>query len=526
MKKNLFLSALLIIFILKAFPQSNCSNPLNVSICPSVYFTNQTNFGMLDDAPSNVNYVGEDLVYKIATPANAGKLYLSIVNLTGFTHLSLKSAFCGAFAFSTTNINAGNTNLSFNLVSGGPYYLFVDAPGIITYDISFGVDTPVAYVNTPNTLGNLQFSNNCASPVFAASKPFFQVSYNGVYQTKPMTLSPLFVQGTMCAKIFFQNTTGTMGIKKFNFSFNPLGFSSYSGPAIIPGFYNAGNWIRSTNPNGLSYVFVDSAGLGRGDFTGTPNTCLGYEFCFSIVPVSNVPQLTDVIVDAFSDTYGTGFTGWVYGGCCPTTNPNCHPGIPGGPGAGGISFGFTFDDPGGPLPIELISFNAESDNEVVHLFWSTASEINNDYFTIERSINSFDWKETGRIDGAGNSTKENNYSFYDKPGEDGLYYYRLKQTDFDGHSTLSSIREIRFDKPDELVIRPNPASQYFVLESKDIKSYQYSLYNFLGEMMVIPVKKEANQTFFNTSELIPGLYFLIVKKENKVVHTGKVFIEK
>ena len=318
MKKHLMLSALLILFITRAFPQANCINPLNVSICPSVYLSNQTNAGMLDDAPSNVNYIGEDLVYKIAAPASASKLYVSIVNLTGFAHLSLKSAFCGAITFSTTNIIAGNTNLSFNLVSGGPYFLFVDAPGSITYDISFGVDTPVAYVNTPNTLGNLQFANNCASPVFASNKPFFQVSYNGVFQTKPMTLSPLLVQGTLCAKIFFENTTGTMGIKKFDFTFNPVGFSSYSGPAIIPGFYNAGDWIRSSNPGGLSYVFVDSAGLGRGDFTGTPNTCLGYEFCFSIVPVSNVPQFTDVIVDAFSDTYGAGYTGWVYGGCCPT----------------------------------------------------------------------------------------------------------------------------------------------------------------------------------------------------------------
>lgn len=128
--------------------------------------------------------------------------------------------------------------------------------------------------------------------------------------------------------------------------------------------------------------------------------------------MSNNPLLTDVAVNAFSDNYGAGFIGWIYAGCCPATNPNCHSGTPGGGVGGGHGFGFSFADPGGnPLPIELVDFNAKSENEIVRLNWSTALEINNDYFTIERSINLKDWMEIGRVQGAGNSTIINSYAF-------------------------------------------------------------------------------------------------------------------
>jgi len=94
-----------------------------------------------------------------------------------------------------------------------------------------------------------------------------------------------------------------------------------------------------------------------------------------------------------------------------------------------------------PLPIELLSFNAEynSDFSTVDLNWSTLTETNNDYFTIERSYNGLDFEPIAYIEGAGNSNSVLNYEYtdFEKPSQ--LTYYRLRQTDFDGQTTVSDL---------------------------------------------------------------------------------------
>src|SRR6185369_13902085 len=74
----------------------------------------------------------------------------------------------------------------------------------------------------------------------------------------------------------------------------------------------------------------------------------------------------------------------------------------------------------------------------VRLDWTTASEINNSYFTIERSLDGIAYEEIGRVEGAGNSTYDISYNYTDQsPSAHATIYYRLKQTDFDGkHETF------------------------------------------------------------------------------------------
>jgi hypothetical protein len=84
------------------------------------------------------------------------------------------------------------------------------------------------------------------------------------------------------------------------------------------------------------------------------------------------------------------------------------------------------------LPIELLSFTAAFQNNQILLQWSTGSEINNDYFSLERSINTFDSEVIGYVNGAGNSSQTLHYQFIDQNPLSGITYYRLKQTDFDG----------------------------------------------------------------------------------------------
>ena len=102
--------------------------------------------------------------------------------------------------------------------------------------------------------------------------------------------------------------------------------------------------------------------------------------------------------------------------------------------------GFGGDE--GNLPINLLSFSAQQQNSGVELQWVTNAEINNDYFTVERAQDGVHFSEVGRVAGAGNSNVELHYSLMDMEGFQNTIYYRLRQTDYDGTSTLSKVIEL------------------------------------------------------------------------------------
>jgi len=99
-----------------------------------------------------------------------------------------------------------------------------------------------------------------------------------------------------------------------------------------------------------------------------------------------------------------------------------------------------FDNDGAPdfrdldndvtLPIELIQFKATKVGAYVQLDWSTATEINNDYFTVERSVDGENFEVILTEKGAGNSSTQKDYRRYDEQPRVGYNYYRLSQTDF------------------------------------------------------------------------------------------------
>src|SRR5690606_38659659 len=95
------------------------------------------------------------------------------------------------------------------------------------------------------------------------------------------------------------------------------------------------------------------------------------------------------------------------------------------------------------LPIQLLSFTAKPiDNKEVLTQWTTATETNNDFFTVERSVDALNFKEIGTVNGAGNSNNAIKYRFSDKNPFAGTSYYRLKQTDFDGKFSYSEIESV------------------------------------------------------------------------------------
>ena len=122
---------------------------------------------------------------------------------------------------------------------------------------------------------------------------------------------------------------------------------------------------------------------------------------------------------------------------------------------------FTFGSLSGlvnPLPVELVSFTAKVDENVVELDWVTASEVNNDYFDIERSTDGLKFETIGQLPGMGTSNIKNSYKFYDESPVFGIVYYRLRQVDYDRKFEYSKIISIKvsLSKGIELRIYPNP----------------------------------------------------------------------
>ncbi|OFY05371.1 MAG: hypothetical protein A2W94_07435 [Bacteroidetes bacterium GWE2_42_42] len=128
------------------------------------------------------------------------------------------------------------------------------------------------------------------------------------------------------------------------------------------------------------------------------------------------------------------------------------------------------------LPVSLLGFAAICANEEVNLEWSTATETNNNYFTLERSSDMNEWTLVGKVVGAGNSNSILNYSFTDKEQYRGMAYYRLTQTDYNGESETFEPVAVRCNEINsDISCYPNPFTDQLVVTLQNIGAEQGSL---------------------------------------------------
>jgi len=161
------------------------------------------------------------------------------------------------------------------------------------------------------------------------------------------------------------------------------------------------------------------------------------------------------------------------------------------------------------LPIELISFKAACNKGSVYLEWVTASEINNDYFTLERSRDAINWTIVGTVDGAGNSNQNIIYSYVDNKPYNGVSYYRLKQTDFNGQFEYSNIISVICidDFTGDINVYPNPFSDELIIEILgNTVPVNFEILNAEGS--VIYQGNLIEKTRINTSSFAPGVYLI------------------
>ena len=178
------------------------------------------------------------------------------------------------------------------------------------------------------------------------------------------------------------------------------------------------------------------------------------------------------------------------------------------------------------LPIELLTFTANCKGNAILLKWSTATETNNDFFSIEKSIDAINYELLGKVNGAGNSSQTLNYSFVDPNPIEGTGYYRLKQTDFGGkykYSKIISVNCVKI-KPENIIVYPNPASYSITIELLgNNRTLPLEIINAKGQTVFSGTI--TNKTNLTTSGLISGMYFIRIITDYKVL-TEKIIIEK
>lgn len=181
-----------------------------------------------------------------------------------------------------------------------------------------------------------------------------------------------------------------------------------------------------------------------------------------------------------------------------------------------------------PLPVSLSEFSADCYDNYVLINWATESELNNDYFIIERSYDDFNWQIAGQIPGAGNSNQYLNYKFTDSKIKPGIVYYRLKQADFDGSFTYSQvISSSCLTYKSELIIYPNPSNGIIYISglSENESPSKIIIRDNTGKIVYNDDFSGNNMYSINLSHLQPGIYNLGIYSEMQV-YVSKIILTK
>lgn len=187
---------------------------------------------------------------------------------------------------------------------------------------------------------------------------------------------------------------------------------------------------------------------------------------------------------------------------------------------------WTLVDNSDPLPIELIKFNANCDRGSTMVTWTTASETNNDYFTVERSQDGNFFEEVGVVDGAGTTSQLNSYFLEDKYPYAGTSYYRLKQTDFDGNYDYSDMIAVSCSGNDDTEFELVSAYDdgfgnmniAFTAGENDV--YTATLFDIQGRLLIEESGKTysgTNQVKLNVANYARGIYMLTLRNEQKAI---------
>lgn len=183
------------------------------------------------------------------------------------------------------------------------------------------------------------------------------------------------------------------------------------------------------------------------------------------------------------------------------------------------------------LPVEILSFGAVAiDNKQVRVTWSTASEENNAYFTVERSLDGKKWSAIGIVPGVGNSNRIESYEFIDEKPVFGRQFYRITQTDFDGKSQTFRVVGVTLTgaalEVHSYKVYPNPSSGQVKIfsENSNLEQAEIAIINQQGQEMMAFENVNGRLFEIDLSHLPKGLYLIRIKNNHQLV-SKKVVIQ-
>jgi hypothetical protein len=173
-----------------------------------------------------------------------------------------------------------------------------------------------------------------------------------------------------------------------------------------------------------------------------------------------------------------------------------------------------------PLPIELLAFSGTYKGNHILLQWKTANELNNDFFTLEKSRDGNTWRGIGKLPGGGTTHLPSTYSHQDPKPWNGVQYYRLSQTDFDGgvtHFPLIAVNVEQLHESTTIIVHPNPTDDEVNIDmSTPLKGpFTIQLINPYGDVLFTRNTHEYNATL-SLRNLSAGVYIVMIATDREV----------
>ncbi|HSU27028.1 MAG TPA: T9SS type A sorting domain-containing protein [Chitinophagaceae bacterium] len=175
------------------------------------------------------------------------------------------------------------------------------------------------------------------------------------------------------------------------------------------------------------------------------------------------------------------------------------------------------------LPVELTRFNAMAENGKIKIEWTTASETNNAFFTVEKSTDGRSWQVLKKINGAGNSSVSLDYVYFDNNPVIGSQYYRLKQTDIDGQSKYSSTRLVKYRADGfNVSVYPNPVPDQITIKitNQPVLNTEVKIFDLSGKS-IFQGNYVSNLITIDTRKLSQGMYVVEINS-NGIIERVKI----
>ncbi len=395
-------------------------------------------------------------------------------------YLVLDNPSSNAITYLDTSINgnfrteAAQNKIRWNIGSSTGNY-------VINYGNQANIGFPLTlFIQNPGTSGSIVFSTYSFYPYLTTS------GYGGTVPLSDSWDNTLYMSG---AGVTHMNDYST-GL--FNNSSN-----------VVDRF-----WIIDTKESGWSY-------------TTSPTVDLTFDHSHGDINSTNaiVPGITPLIAQRFNDDiYAWGDV------IIPSTyTPNVSPGVSRVEDVfvspSNFYRAWTLSNSSDPLPIELVDFRGECVEDGVRLTWITGTENNNDYFTVEKSLDLVSWNQIGTVDGSGNSLTPIEYNFIDE--NTGLTYYRLIQTDLDGTQNIYPMISTNCEtNTTEIVTTWDDGYNANVLvNSSDEGIFDISLIDISGKIIGFKSQTIGNMTIvsFPKEKLSTGIYIFKIQNSTRLL---------